>query len=89
MSLSAKAKALGDESAFPGFLYTDGLGPCKRGESPQGEILYENYAPGLTKREHFAILIAAGCYSDPNVGGDVSEFAVKQADALLEELSKP
>lgn len=44
---------------------------------------------GLTKRELFAILLYAASWSNPNLGIKCSaETAVREADALIEALSK-
>lgn len=48
---------------------------------------------GITKREYFAALIMASCYSSPEVAGlqhsFIAENAVNAADALIDELNKP
>ncbi len=77
-----------DQPAFPGFSETTGQGPCRLG--PTGE--WENYAPGMSIRQHFAGQLLAAMVANPE--GVVSwtkaaVIACAGADALIAELNKP
>jgi hypothetical protein len=51
----------------------------------------DEYAQGLTKREYFAAMAMQGiCQNPSHIGGYLSAAieAVKQADALIEQLNK-
>ena len=53
------------------------------------EYLKEDFNVGLTKREYFAALAMLGLLIRSMIDEKkIAEFAVSQADALLEELSK-
>jgi hypothetical protein len=76
-----------NEPAFPGFSYTHGHGPSRR--NAEGE--WENFVPGLTKREEFAkAMMAAMLSTDSRLQEfkEVATFAVHAADCLLAELEK-
>lgn len=52
-------------------------------------IIEETCGQGLTKRELFAAMAMQGYVSDPNSSPiKAAEFAVKCADALINELNK-
>jgi hypothetical protein len=54
---------------------------------PESEYLA--YAPGLTKREHFAGLAMQGLMQTPlETPEDIAQLAVEHADALILELNK-
>lgn len=48
--------------AFPGFQYTEGRGPCRRGLSDEWEV----YSPGLSLRDYFAGQALAGLLASPS-----------------------
>lgn len=51
-----------------------------------------NFEDGLTKREYFAALAMQGLCANPGCGvtgpSKIAEWAVEQADKLIEELNK-
>lgn len=77
--MSPKAKALGDEPAFPSTIIIVNDGVTKT------EVLKPI---GLTKRELFAALRMAGCTDFQIDHEDGLKMSVKRADALIEELAK-
>jgi hypothetical protein len=93
------AKELGSQMAQAGFEYTDGRGCAKVSQDVNGERIWENFQPGLSKRELFAAMAMQGLLSSPcdltengkHVGKGqiyIAKFSVEMADSLLAELAK-
>jgi len=53
-----------------------------------GDLVVITDQYGLTKREYFAAMAMQGMLSDPERYGAIAKWAVKFADALIEELNK-
>jgi hypothetical protein len=82
--MTKEAKRLGNQPAFPTLCFYQNR---EADETCTFEVRTDY---GLTKREYFAGLAMQGYCSDPNVSNfdNTARDAVKQADALLEELVK-
>ncbi len=86
--LSEKARALGEQPAYPGFSHTDGHGPARKNERSDE---WENYVPGITIRQEFAKAAMQGLVSacDPLIAVDpnhIAALAITISSALLEAL---
>ncbi len=71
---------------------TAGDAPAFPMQHTQPDGRHDVLSPGLTKRELFAGIIAAGFYAGPDMDdmpkAEVAKMAREMADALLEELEK-
>ena len=80
--MTEKARKLGNEPAFPEMIFV------QSGEALEYCTVH-SYA-GLTKRQYFAGLAMQGLLSCESTTFEcANENAIRCADALLEELSKP
>ena len=78
--------------AYPGFQDVPGYGCSRPIIGPQGDVVFENYAPGMTLRDWFAGMALQALDPAPFESGkgfsNDARIAYAMADALIEARSK-